>query len=636
MLKEIEAINFQSWAHLKFDVVKGITLIDGFNIDDGTSEGSGKSAVVNALSWGLYGKLPKDSNIDDVLRTGQSSMGVMVKFYNGDKIIRTRKPNDLLIQKANGKIVKGKDAKETQDLIEDYVGYNFDTFCQCAYYPQNYPKKFLISNQEDKGKILSNIQNLSLFDKARKEVMDLLKTENEKISMMTQKLELEGQGINYLNNQILMLNTFMETKQKQYEKTKQEYEQHVERAKAELAQQESSKVDLQNRWTILSNELNGQLDNGAQLTEELDGLKSTVGNLMTEKSQVHTHNRMVNQMKQSGLKSGEKYNKLNLKRAELDHFIRNPSTKCPSCGSELKNVDLSTHLNELNVIDTEMAEILGNLKEISEYLEKNPLKDLQSLESLERTQRTRISEIESIQSKVKARQKEIDTLKYNLMSIDANISATKQRVSQREVDLSKLQLPDNTKELAQKETLTKQLNDQAEKYGHVEMLLKQAKQYAFRLEQLKEGFREIKSYVFNKALNELNHRTNKYLNDLFQVEASIKFTTEDQKIETRTTLAGVERGLGLLSGGQHRRFNLAVDLALSDLVASRKASKLNVLILDEYFKDLSEASMNKCLDLLKARKSPVLIIEHNTIFKNIVDNTFFVELQDGVSHESRQ
>jgi len=636
VLSAIEARNFQSWEHLKFDVTKGITLIDGFNHDDGTSEGSGKSAVVNALCWGLYGKLPKDSNIDDVLRDGQTSMGVAIKFANGDQVVRVRTPNDLFIQTANGKIIKGKDAKETQNLIEDYIGYNFDTFCQCTYYPQNYPKKFLSSNQEDKGKILSGIQNLSLFDKARKEVMDLLKIENEKIITMTQKLELEGQSINHLNSKIQMLDTFMGTKQKQYEQSRFEYEQHVARSKSELDQQERYKADLQNKWTTLSNELNGQLDNGSELSTELEGLRSAVGTILTEKSQLTTHNRMVNQMNQAGVKAADKYNKLALKKSEIDNFIKNPSTKCPSCGSELKNIDLSHALNELNSVNLEMVELLVNLNDIGEYLDKNSLKDLQSLEAIESSQRIRISEIEAIQSKVKAREKEIDTLKYNLMSVDANISSAKTKVSQRETDLNNLQPPNNTEELAEKQTLIKQLYEQVEKYGHVETLVKKSREYAFRLEQLKEGFREIKSYVFNKALNELNYRINKYLNELFQVEASIKFITEDQKIETRITISGRERGPGLLSGGQHRRFNLAVDLALSDLTAGRKASKLNILILDEYFKDLSEVSMNKCLDILKARKSPVLIIEHNTIFKTIVDNTFFVDLDNGVSREFRQ
>jgi DNA repair exonuclease SbcCD ATPase subunit len=77
--------------------------------------------------------------------------------------------------------------------------------------------------------------------------------------------------------------------------------------------------------------------------------------------------------------------------------------------------------------------------------------------------------------------------------------------------------------------------------------------------------------------------------------------------------------------------SLAVDLALSDVVTSRKGAQIGVLILDEYFKDLSETSMEKCLTLLEGRGQPVLLIEHNSIFKNIVNNSIMVRLEDGTS-----
>lgn len=636
MLSAVEAKNFQSWEKMNFPVTKGVTLIDGRNLDDGTSEGSGKSAVVNAIAWCIYGQLPKDAKIDDVIRYGQPNGGVSAKFFNGDQIVRFRKPNDLFIQLASGKIVKGKDAKETQDLIEDYVGCNFETFCQSTYFAQNYDKKFLTSNQENKGKILSSIQNINIFDKARKEVMDLLKIENEKIISMTQKLEIEKNNLQHVNSKIKMLDEFMQTKQRQYDQSKADLQKKIERSQNELAFQEKQKIEFQDRWTALSTELNGQLDNQPEMSTELEAIRAKVGEITGQKSQVTTHNRMVTQMNNSGVKTADRYNKLNMKRAEIDYFIRNPSSKCPSCGSELKNVDLSHSVNELNAIDIEMAELLGSLKDIGKYLDDNKLQDLNELETSERSLRARVYEIESLQSRIKSRQKEIDGLKWNLMAVDTNASATKLTISRQQLDLVELKLPDNTKELAEKTSLSAQLYEVAEKYGQLEHVLNQAREYALKLEKLKDGFREIKSYVFNNALNELNFRTNHYLNELFQVEARIKFTTEDQKIETQIVLDGTERSLGLLSGGQHRRFNLAVDLALSDLVAHRKTSKLNLLILDEYFKDLSEASMEKCLDLLKSRKSPVIIIEHNSIFKNIVDNTFFVELENGVSHESRQ
>ncbi len=110
-----------------------------------------------------------------------------------------------------------------------------------------------------------------------------------------------------------------------------------------------------------------------------------------------------------------------------------------------------------------------------------------------------------------------------------------------------------------------------------------------------------------------------------------KFTNENMKISTELNINGNKQGLGLLSGGQFRRVSLAVDLAIADVVSSRKGNSINMLILDEYFKDLSEQSMEKCLNLLEGRNQPVLLVEHNSIFKNIVDNSFFAWYEKGVS-----
>ena len=211
MLSKITAQNFLSWKDLSFNVTKGATLVDGWNEDDGRSEGSGKSAILNAVSWAIYGKLPKEANVDDVIKDGESSCSVVLEFDNGDAIVRSRKPNDLFILKA-GATIKGKDARETQSFIEEYVGCNFETFCQSVYFAQNYDKKFLTSNQADKGKILSSIQNLQIFDKARKETMDLLKLENEKITTLKNQVQVEQNNFNNMRSQKALVESFIQDK----------------------------------------------------------------------------------------------------------------------------------------------------------------------------------------------------------------------------------------------------------------------------------------------------------------------------------------------------------------------------------------------------------------------------------------
>ena len=193
MISGIHGENFQSWKSLKFHVESGVTLIDGFNFDDNTPEGSGKSAILNAMCWGIYGKLPKEANVDDVVKDGEK--GCLVEVFLDHPIVtricRSRKPNDLAIVDINQKTIKGKDVRETQKMIEEIVGLSFDAFCQTIYFAQGWPKKFVTATQEDRGKILSEIQNLEVFEKARKEAMSLIKVESGKITGLEHDLNSE-------------------------------------------------------------------------------------------------------------------------------------------------------------------------------------------------------------------------------------------------------------------------------------------------------------------------------------------------------------------------------------------------------------------------------------------------------------
>lgn len=153
---------------------------------------------------------------------------------------------------------------------------------------------------------------------------------------------------------------------------------------------------------------------------------------------------------------------------------------------------------------------------------------------------------------------------------------------------------------------------------------------------LKDGFKEVKMWAFQGILSELNSRANGYLNDLFDQKMEIIFTNteggEISKIKTLVSIDNEQRALGLFSGGQTRRIMLAVDLALSDIAQSRSNKPINLLILDEYFKDLSENSMSKIYRLLEARKGAILLVEHNSLFDGLAANKFEIEYRNGTSY----
>jgi DNA repair exonuclease SbcCD ATPase subunit len=157
------------------------------------------------------------------------------------------------------------------------------------------------------------------------------------------------------------------------------------------------------------------------------------------------------------------------------------------------------------------------------------------------------------------------------------------------------------------------------------------------LEILKTGFKEVKQFVFQTLLNELSVKATRLASELFEVPISIRFSNEDEdggitKILTTVTLDGNERTLGLYSGGQYRRIELAVDLALASIVANRSQNPIKFRVLDEPFKDLSEPSMEKMVKLLEKLEGSTIIIEHNSITKSIIHNVFDIEYRNGVSH----
>lgn len=625
MITKVLAVNFLSWKNLEFNVTPGVTLIDGWNEDDQTSEGSGKSAILNAIAWCLYGKLPKDVKIDEVIRQGESSCSVAVQL-SSVTILRSRKPNELMMIDGAGNVIKGKDAKETQDLIEAHVGLSFETFCQTVYFAQNYAKKFITSNQEEKGKILSEVQDLTLFDRARKEVTELLKKEELKSTQLKHSIDLNGRDALVIQGQIKVEEMKAEQTHAAHKQRLAFLENRVEEAKYHHALENDALIKLTEELSAVTVDIVHK----AKLETESSDLFSRQTLI---KEDIKNIDKVLSARKQSesqgNLWAGQ-YRELQRQKEKNEDFIKNPSKLCPTCNTTLENCDTSHAQTELGRIELSMTGLMTQLEALSAELDK-PAPSKESL-TKERDEvamarlriDTELASIRATEDRLKVGRGKAETLELsieNKLEVIAEYQREYLALSKAEifVDASKL------------EELKAKLETNATERINLIRLIEESNVYTKRLDALRDGFKEIKSYVFNSMLNEINARVHQYLSHLFELPVTVRFRNDAMKIETDVTFDGVERGLGLLSGGQFRRVSLAVDLALADVITARRGANLGVLILDEYFKDLSEASMEKCLTLLEGRGQPVLLIEHNSIFKNIVNNSFFVKLQGGIS-----
>lgn len=118
---------------------KDLTLVLGENLDlggDGSRNGTGKTTIINALSYALYGNALSNIRKDNLVnKTNAKHMLVSLDFSVNSKdyrIERGRKPNVLkffvnseeqsVTDEAQG------DSRETQDVIETILGMSHDMF----------------------------------------------------------------------------------------------------------------------------------------------------------------------------------------------------------------------------------------------------------------------------------------------------------------------------------------------------------------------------------------------------------------------------------------------------------------------------------------------------------------------------
>ena len=497
---------------------------------------------------------------------------------------------------------------------------------------KNYPKKFITANQEDKGKILSEILELKRLDRARKIAQDrirLLKPEKIEVSGKVNKYEaLRANEEESLREYTKLAEEFNLVKKEKIHRLKDSLDLVLEElsdADSALTKSIQSIEDIIN--TIDSKE--SELDDLNKIKKLLQEKEYALSNKIKEASSRNLKLETLTKRITSKKRNIEE-NKVELKKYKK--IIDNPEKEsCPLCGSAFK-VD---HLDEVVAL---VHKIIGQNKLLKSELEdlNNEFSEISQVDVSKSKEilygvNNKIKDVDIKINYIKSLDQDLISLNYDknkhentIKHLKNTITAKKELINE-EMSTKPTNILENIKSTKRKiKDLNVKIKEHQQNYDNIVETLG-------KLETLKEGFREVKAHIFTRSLKELSRKANNYIAELFEVPMKIIFENVDMKINTNVEIFDKSRPLGLYSGGQFRRLALATDLAVADLVKSRKNCLLNLLALDEPCKDLSENSMQKVLSLLSNRREPVLIIEHNSLIKSIIDNTFEIEYKNGVS-----
>ncbi|KKN27797.1 hypothetical protein LCGC14_0860600 [marine sediment metagenome] len=136
------------------------------------------------------------------------------------------------------------------------------------------------------------------------------------------------------------------------------------------------------------------------------------------------------------------------------------------------------------------------------------------------------------------------------------------------------------------------------------------------------GNEGLPSFVLDSVVPYITDRTNHYLGVLADGDISMAFYTQRELksrdgVKDEITIDWDIEGQGRVppSGGQLRKMEIASDLALMDLVATREGVQLDLLLLDEVLDGLDREGRSRVLELLgelRRRRGSVFVISHES------------------------
>jgi DNA repair exonuclease SbcCD ATPase subunit len=194
-IKNLTVRNFMSVGNstqaIDFDR-KDLTLVLGENLDlggDGSRNGTGKTTIINALSYALYGTALSNIRRDNLVnKTNGKNMLVSLDFVvNGTtyKIERGRKPNLLkfyvnnqeqeITDEAQG------DSRETQDAIENTLGLSHDMFKHIMAL-NTYTEPFLSLKANDQRTIIEQLLGITVLSERADKIKEVNKQTKDGIT----------------------------------------------------------------------------------------------------------------------------------------------------------------------------------------------------------------------------------------------------------------------------------------------------------------------------------------------------------------------------------------------------------------------------------------------------------------------
>lgn len=636
--------NFLSWERTELALSdRGLVLVVGVNHDSGSasSNGGGKTALLEALAWALFGKTFRGVANDEVVRSGagpKEGCVVEVDFevvgQGAFTVRRTRKhpkhgTGVALLRRDEGGTtdLSASTAKATGDLVLQTLGMDWEVFAVLSFFGQGFHTRFSSLGDLGRKRLLEAILGLSRYDEVKAAIDDDAKRARTAVDRLAALLGEKEALLSRLVEQWIAVEAEVGRRKAQIAVRVVE----VEAESALVLEQVGSSRVLRDRQREVLHSLEVEV-------RERDAARTSRATRLAEVEQAaYSAAKSVqrSETRKADLLSTKK--QLLQKIAQLTAACEESAPLCPTCGGVLNPEGVvrvrSAHRAEAERGMAELGQVGAFLREVEANLQEDLRIRAEHQEKLDtvRGESLHCGELEGLEEKASAARRalaEAERAVDGAVSRLSGLSVEKEALS-REDPAARLlpidQMLDRERELHERTT---EEHTEARERDH----LVSTAAGVF-------GPKALRSFMLDDGVTSLNAHLEDLGDLLFGGDYAVRLgstTTlksgrEDNSLSIEMTTPG--GSYDSASGGERRKTDIAMHLALGRLAGDMGRGSTNLLVADEVMDTLDEEAARSVLAALSeiSSEKSIFLISHSTSLSGLVPSILTVERRNSIS-----
>ena len=522
MIREISISNFKSHKNTKLNFSEGNNILIGIS-------GSGKSTILDAICFALYGTFPKlqqkKVKLDELIMNKpavEDKAEIRLSFSVNNRLYeivrKIHKGHGTYAEIRENNILKATTTKQATEFVEKLLKIDYELFSKIIYSEQNNLDYFLGIQRGDRIKKIDELLDLDKFENVRKISINFrnkyryLSEERQKVllsydeeNLIKEKNEIENE-LNKIKKQIEELNNKIKILSEE-EKSKSEEILKKEKLKNEITKLRNRKIELEKGISIYTEELkNLPVGDLKKILKEYSEAESEFKKMQKEEEERKL------KLRELAIKSGNLSKKIEEKKKILEFIENFDFNKFENIEKELREsekqlISKKFEIEKLEGSITNLKSAKGICPVCDSELSEEKIKELLNLKT------KKLKELENTSINLEAKIKNLKDEYKKEKELNYKAKFFKHKLAQIgdvEEEFQKLQTEIKTNEdkkidvdiYKEKFEKIKHIKENLEKRTEVEIKIEKYKKLLTEVEkQLSEV--EFDEYEFNKLKEKL-------------------------------------------------------------------------------------------------------------------------------------